>query len=407
MVRRSGARDGVGASTYPRPRRTVRWRLGPAVGTLLALTALAAGCTSDPRDETPGDEESADAATLTLAPSCPAPPSRKARPTVEQVNAIGAAVDLPAWQAGDIGASGRLSDGRIVWLFGDTVRPTMQPALVANSMLVTSGKCVSQLLDAESGPVVPDVSSTTVRWPMSVVVGRQQGRDVIIVFCSRIDRGTSGSFGFTFLGTSVAVFSVDDGEAPQLERVVDVTPDSRDQGQVNWGSAATAHGQWLYVFGTRLTGRQYEFGRELYVARVPIADPGHRKGWRFWGGQAWQSDVARAKPVLPSEGGVSQTLSVDRVGGGFVAVSKLDGDIANFVYKWTAPEAWGPWSPVKEVKAPGGLDSDSYEYAPLAHPEVSLASGRLLVSISRNTSDFQRLLDDPEVGRPTFVELPR
>ncbi len=186
-----------------------------------------------------------------------------------------------------------------------------------------------------------------------------------------------------------------------------MTPDSRDEGQVDWGSAATAHGRWLYVFGTRLTGRQYEFGRELYVARVPAADPGHRKGWRFWDGQAWQSDVASAKPVLPSEGGVSQTLSVDHVGGRFVAVSKLNGDIANFVYKWTAPEAWGPWRPVKEVKAPGGLDSGSYEYAPLAHPEVSLASGRLLVSISRNTSDFQRLVDDPEVGRPSSVELPR
>ena len=242
---------------------------------------------------------------------------------------------------------------------------------------------------------------------MSVAIDSRQGRDVIIVFGSRIDRGTSGSFGFTFLGTSVAAFSVEEGKAPQLVKVVDITPDSRDQDQVNWGSAATIHGEWLYVYGTRLTGRQYDFGRELYVARAPAADPGRKKDWRFWDGTQWQPKVGRAKLVLPSDGGVSQVLSVDHVGDRFVAVSKLNGDIANFVYKWTAPQAFGPWRPVKELKAPGGFDSDSYEYAPLAHPEVSLASGRLLVSISRNTSDFQHLIDDPEVGRPLFVELPR
>ncbi len=75
MVRRSGPAAAPVRRRTP-DERTARWRLGPAVGILLALTTLAAGCTSDPQDETPGDEESADAATLTLAPSCPAPPSR-------------------------------------------------------------------------------------------------------------------------------------------------------------------------------------------------------------------------------------------------------------------------------------------------------------------------------------------
>ncbi len=379
-----------------------RLRAAVTVVAVVGLSALGAGCSST---DAPGSEKPRDTSLLRLSPSCPAP-SAVQKPTVDQVNAIGAAVSLPAWQAGDIGASGRLSDGRIVWLFGDTVRPTLQPQLVANSMLVSSGRCVSQLLDATRGPVIPDVSPTTVRWPMSVVVDSQQGRDVIIVFCSRIDRGSSGSFGFTFLGTSVAAFSVADGQAPQLLKVVDITPDSRDQDQVNWGSAATIRGSWLYVYGTRLTGKKYDFGRELYVARAPAAYPGERKEWRFWDGTAWQSKVGSAKLVLPSDGGVSQVLSVDHVGDRFVAVSKLNGDIANFVYKWTAPNAVGPWQPVKELEAPGGLDSGSYEYAPLAHPEVPLASGKLLVSISRNTSDFQRLIDDPEVGRPIFVELP-
>jgi hypothetical protein len=45
------------------------------------------------------------------------------------------------------------------------------------------------------------------------------------------------------------------------------------------------------------------------------------------------------------------------------------------------------------------------QYAPLAHPEVALASGKLLVSISRNTTDLARLVRDPHIGRPVFVEI--
>lgn len=379
-------------------------RARAAVVLVAALALLLAGCTgSDEPRSSPKQSGSG----LRLAPDCPPPPAHHRKPTVDQVNELGTAVDLPGWQAGDIGASGRLSDGRLVWLFGDTTRTKLEPPIVANSMLVSSGRCVSQLVDAQHGPVIPDVSADVVHWPMSVAIGRQGGHDVILVLCSRIDRGQSGSFGFTFLGTTAAAFTVKAGEAPQLLKVVDITPDSRDEQQVNWGAAATVHAGWYYVYGTRLTGQKYDFGRELYVARTPAADPGDRKRWQFWDGERWQSHVGRARAVLPSQGGVSQTLSVDSVGDHFVAVSKRNGDISDFVYKWTAPNPWGSWTPVKELKAPGGFDTGNLEYAPLAHPEIPLRSGDLLVSISRNTTDFQRLLKNPEIGRPEFVALPR
>jgi hypothetical protein len=373
-------------------------------GTLVAAIVLVAGCTgsNEPADPPP------DSTGLHLSPDCPPPPGRRQATSAADLNRLVASIDLPAWQSGDIGASGRLHDGRLVWLFGDTTHtPSVPPALVANSMLVSSGRCIAQLLDAQGGPVIPDVSATTVRWPMSVAVGRQDGHDVVVVLCSRIDRGNSGSFGFTYLGSSAAVFTVEADQAPQLEQVVDLTPDSRDPQQVNWGAAATVHGGWYYVFGTRLTGEAYDFGRELYVGRAPVADPGARRRWQFWDGRHWQSAASRARAVLPSQGGVSQTLSVHYGDGLFVAVSKRDGDISDFVYEWTAPHPWGPWTPVKELKAPGGFDTGKLEYAPLAHPEIRLTSGLLLASISRNTTDFDQLMKDPEVGRPVFVELPR
>jgi hypothetical protein len=301
----------------------------------------------------------------------------------------------------------------VVWVFGDTIRSaSISPRLVANSMLVSSGTCVAQVRAPGDGPVVPDAAPGVVRWPMSIVAMRpiesraEPGVDeVLVVFCARTRRGTGEGLDYTFLGTDAAVFTVATDGTPQLSEIMRISPDDDSLDQVNWGAAAAVHGPWFYMFGTRQTG--HDFGRELYVGRAPISDPTDRSRWEFWDGGRWGSDMSRAAAVLPAPGGVSQTLSVDRIDGQWVAVSKRDGDLGDFVYVWTAPTPYGPWSPRKGVAAPAGFDTGHLTYAPLAHPEVPLADGKLLVSISRNTTDPQRLFDDPEVGRPVFAEVER
>jgi hypothetical protein len=371
---------------------------------IAGLVLVLAACSGSGSPDRASPSPSSPAAGLRLTRDCPSrAPSDDI--TVDKLNHLVDSLDLDYWQAGDIGASGQLSDGRLVWAFGDTVRRTgVSPPVVANSLLVSTGPCVAQLIGADHGPVIPDVDATTVRWPMSVAVARTGEHDTVMVMCSRIRRGSQGSFDFTFLGTSVAVFTVEPGGVPQLDKVIDLTPDSTNPQQVNWGAASDVYDGWLYVYGTRLTGRPLDYGRELYVARAPVANPRDRSRWQFWGGD-WQPDRGKAVAVLPSQGGVSQVLSVDSVGDTFVAVSKRDGDVNDYVYRWTAPHAWGPWTPSKEIRAPGGFDTGQLQYAPVAHPEVPLASGHLLISISRNTTDFQRLLKDPEIGRPFFAEL--
>ena len=178
---------------------------------LAAGAVLVAGCTSDPPQAAPppSSVQSAKPVDVRLEPECPGTWKKRLRPTADQINKRISSGGLPAWQAADIGASARLSDGRLVWLFGDTVRTAdLSPRIVANSMLITSGSCVAQLRTPVDGPVIPDVKSNIVRWPMSVAVGRRGSQDVVVVLCSRIRRGSGGSFDFTFLGTSAAVFTV-------------------------------------------------------------------------------------------------------------------------------------------------------------------------------------------------------
>lgn len=384
---------------------------------LVVALLLCAGCT----DESTGGKSSSSspptsstspttAATrlAQLEPPCPsAPSSPVAVESATAANELLAAQDLPAWEAADIGASTLLSDGRVVWVFGDTVRSGMTPGLVANSMLVSGGHCASQLLTPEKGPVIPDVSTAVVHWPMSAVSWADDTRERLVVLCSRTRRGGSGDpLDFTFLGTSAALFDVPAGGVPRLVRVTRVTEDDPDLHQVNWGAASFTDDRWIYVYGTRLTGEEYVFGRELYAARVPLTSPTKRSTWRFWDGSAWQPDPDRATAVMDAEGGVSQTLSVDALDDGrFLAVSKRDGDLGEFVYSWLAPSPVGPWKPHKGVPAPNDLDAGLLKYAPLAHPQIPLGTGRLLVGVSRNTTDFRRLVEEPELGVVEFVEV--
>ena len=168
----------------------------------------------------------------------------------------------------------------------------------------------------------------------------------------------------------------------------------------------TVSGDWLYVYGTRLPSKD-SFGRALYAARAPVADARDRATWQFWDGAAWVGDPSRAAVVLPARGGVSQTLSVDVLDGQFVIVSKRDGDLGNTVYAWSSDSPVGPWTAQRGTRADFQDPSGQLKYAPLAHPGITLADGRLLISISRNTTDFGRLLSDPSLGRPVFAEIDR
>lgn len=381
------------------------------VALLLVGALVLAGCGSsgDPEPETA-------LPAYRIEPACPDGPREVEGLTVEILNRVVASADLPAWQAADIGASVQLDDQRMVWVFGDTVRSSdISPRLVANSMLVSSGTCVAQVRTADDGPIVPDVAPGVVRWPMSIVAmepiddglmaEHPEVTEILVVFCARMRRGTEGSFDFTFLGTDAAIFTVTPDGVPELFEILQISPDDEALDQVNWGAAAAVRGPWFYMFGTRQTGQ--DFGRELYVGRAPVADPTDRSRWGFWDGSSWGAPMDRAAPVLPAAGGVSQTLSVDHLDDEWVAVSKRDGDLGDFVYVWTAPAPYGPWTARRGVAAPAGFDTGRLKYAPLAHPEVPLANGKLLVSISRNTTDPARLLSDPEVGRPVFAEVER
>lgn len=391
-------------------RRTAR----AVFGASFALVLVA--CASGPPADVGSASESGQRTTYHLSRQCP-DTGKMQLVTASIVNRVVSATTLPSWQAGDIGASTRLSDNRIVWVFGDTVRDSSHsPRIVSNSMLISSGLCIAQLLAPNDSAIIPDIAPRKVYWPMSVVrlnpkqiesLSLDPGiTDVLVVLSGRIQRGTQSAFDFRFLGASASVFTVRHGAAPQLLETEEISPDSNSTTQINWGAASMIVGNWFYVYGSRQTGNPHEFGRELYVARVPVKRPSERSEWQFYDGRTWQRDLNAAAPVLPASQGVSQTLSVSKIKGRYVIVSKKGGDLGDAVYTWDSRSPVGPWTAWRGIPAPFKLSASAIQYAPLGHPEVPLKSGELLISVSRNTTDLTSLLQHPSaVGRPVFAEV--
>ncbi|MFC7485798.1 DUF4185 domain-containing protein [Knoellia sp. CPCC 206453] len=385
-----------------------RYAAAAATAAVTSAALLIGGCSVLPGNRT-GDDPEGERAAYTMSVECPAPPAEGAiKPTVAQLNSVVSEADPTYWQAGDIGASARLKDGRLVWIFGDTLRRSgVGPGMVANSMLITSGLCLSQLMATARGPIIPDVEPGVVRWPMSVTVVEDDGVEKIVIFTGRIRRSsTADPWDFRYLGSDAVTFTVEPGKAPQLDEILALTPDVESPSQVNWGSASMVSGGYIYVYGTELPEGS-AFGRSLRVGRSAVATADDKGTWQFWNGSVWRADPGKATPVIAADGGVSQTLSVDEIDGAFVAVSKKDGDLGSTVATWTAATPIGPWKRSAALEAPFLTGKDEFAYAPLAHPEVLLADGKLLVSISRNTTDLARLRKNPVIGRPKFADIAR
>ncbi|WP_158630719.1 hypothetical protein [Nocardioides daphniae] len=118
----------------------------------------------------------------------------------------------PGFAGGDVGASAQLSDGRSLWVFGDTTRPVDEAgaSMVRNSLLVMGNGCASVLRSADNGAAVPDREDGVGYWPMSVVAvpDPAEGGDRVAVGLMRVRATGTGMWDFEVLGSSVANFRV-------------------------------------------------------------------------------------------------------------------------------------------------------------------------------------------------------
>lgn len=142
----------------------------------------------------------------------------------------------------------------------------------------------------------------------------------------------------------------------------------------------------------------------MKVARVPIGQITTPSSWSFWDGRGWSRSPAAARDIS-AVGATGAGLSVTaRSNGVFVAVTKPGEYRGTQLVALTSVGPVGPW----RRTVVGGTTTSNPGirlYLALAHPEIKLASGRTLVTVSRNTTDVHEFWTNPWVCRPQFREV--
>ncbi|WP_068249570.1 DUF4185 domain-containing protein [Janibacter corallicola] len=335
--------------------------------------------------------------------------------SVADLNRIAEMRGTDEFRGGDVGADALLQDGRRAWLFGDTLREGVAGSrYVRNSMLLTDKECIRAVVLESDGALIPDRpgggENPVGYWPMSTVVDRRAGYDLLYVTTQRVRTTGSDAFGFTNLGLSIAVFVVPVGGTPQLLERRDIGPDRSDRKHPTWGAATTLTGRgdhrWLYVFGTANPGTDEAWGYSLRVARVRPDDFLDPSRWRYWDGSTWSGREDDATEMIPARDGVSQTLSVFTQNGRWYALSKRNDLLGNDITVWSSDAPTGPWSSGTSVKKVPKGGTGQVRYMPLAHPTLFPKEGSVVTSYSNNDTDSERVAADPLRYRPHFVRVP-
>lgn len=317
------------------------------------------------------------------------------------------------FEGGDVGASVLLQDGRLLFVFGDTLRnPDFDgQRFVRNSMLVFDDGRLQMVSPADRGAIIPDRPGAGARapvgyWPMSIGREQRPGYDLVAISAQRVRASGSGEFDFENLGTSIAVFIVPRGGTPQLVDQRDIGPDDPGLDRPTWGAASAVHEGWAYLYGTSNPGSDLVFGYALSVARVRPDDILDRSKWRFWNGSEWVREAEQAVELIDAVGGTSQTLSVFEQDGTWYALSKRDEFLGTDLTVWTATSPEGPFT-AGDVLAqmPSDIVQGDLRYMPLAHPGLLPEPGTMVVSYSRNRTNVDEIIKNPLLYRPRFLRV--
>jgi hypothetical protein len=305
----------------------------------------------------------------------------------------------PRWLGGDGAYSLQLRDGRILWLFGDTVVEPHPPYVRTRAYLRTHAAFLRNTIAIERGS---DPTTASLRfywrggashasffpeqgaywyWPAGAVEVNRS----LVVFLDRVTTNPKGAPGWNFQGASwrIAVVSDDSGD-PMGWRVRIVSPPPRFVGSIDPGEAVARVGRWVVSLavperaGLQTPGYLVRWpARELALGRLQPAE--------WWAGnRGWirtSSPELLAPLMADVEGGDS--LTFDRNLGRWVMVGSNGFGSTTIVVSF-APRIEGPWSRHRFVyRPPESKLPKANVYAAKDHPELTGADLAVTYSTAR------------------------
>lgn len=155
---------------------------------------------------------------------------------------------------------------------------------------------------------------------------------------------------------------------------------------------------YIYLYGVRDPRKQ------LIVARVKPGEIETLDSWRFWDGEAWNTDYAQTAELTDS---ISNEMSVTPLENGkYLAVFQVN-TVGTHIGIRIGESPVGPWGPVQEIWdcSEAKEEAEFTVYNAKAHPSLS-QPGELLISYNVNSMDFWNQIEEyPQLYRPRFVRL--
>jgi hypothetical protein len=287
------------------------------------------------------------------------------------------------WAAADGSIPVVLPDGRVLWMFGDTIVGRVQAdgsiadgwKMVRNSFVVQNGPCLTPMMGGPDGSRTEIIASPAADewfWPTAGAVETDNGTRVLRVFMLRLHAGGDPApFNFTVIGVEAATYALPDLTLLSITNLPLSDPDAPPYGQ----TVLVGNDGYLYLYGSQAVSCNCLFfdPREHRVARVPLGKETTSAAWEFAQVGAdtsvvtWSDDPDDASPMSFSPPGADPAtatiddgprapLEVTPYGSGYLATAKTIDAFSDDVSTWFAPTPTGPWTYVNE--AVSGLPGD-------------------------------------------------
>ena len=288
------------------------------------------------------------------------------------------------WTAGDGAFSVPLSDGRVLWLFGDSyidhfdTQTGTVPCLfqVRNAAMLQArrdDRQVSTLVGQSPAGKSLFVHPTDAKlwfWPEC---GFQRGDDVF-VYLIALERTPAGGM----LGFKVVAHFWARMKFPEM--VVTEYIALPDFSGIDFGRGFISEGRYTYAFG----GKQEGLGSKIYVARFNTGNP--ERDWNFWDGQTWNSGPTKAAIIGR---GASTSVHVCKVRNKFLLTTSafsVGCDQGKDIFVATGSKPTGPFSALKKIFSIDDFVEGHlpFFYLPVAHPEFINEKNELLITYSIN-----------------------
>lgn len=286
------------------------------------------------------------------------------------------------WISSDGAITIPLSDGRTLWLMGDSHIDDYDPATatvnclfqVRNAALVQPAGSWDRRHTRTLIGTGPGIKSFLKNnpddqyfiWPGAGI----ELRDTVYIYCADMKNAQSAveGFGFAHAGNDyMARLTV-----PDLKIIGYDTLQNFDE--IGFGIGFIKKDHWVYVYGQKIAG----LTNKLYVARFHETHPGGP--WQFYTGTGWSPDIKAIQPIA-AQNGMSGTFQVCQVKNTVLLVSSdlsIGCDGGKSIYTATSSGLTGPFTSPERIYTIDDTLQGHYPffYSVVAHPEFLRGSQR-------------------------------